>query len=660
MIELKVKGRFKTLNIECSAGMASDVLYSLSDIPKEVDTKNSSVCSILIDMKYIDKCNTALSKYKGSVKFDSSFIEWKSKFHKKVPILIRCATINSKIYKSPHFDIPHKDIEDVTKYFFKPAVNQKAYKDGKWDGYIKLYKRWLCQFPTGLLDSVLEVLEKNDIPYTLEYVYDTNPAREFDWKPKHIFTPSDDQFEAVEACMKHKRGVVKAATGFGKTSMLARYLTAEHGVPTLFIANKKVLLDDAANDFRDGIEGLYEGDITQIKDGKFGDINLRKKDSFTQDDLNNALKSKRIIVATIQSLHARLEDNTTRGALLDWLHNICKFVMIDESQAINDKQWQDVLDEVRAPYRIALSATPRRTDGATMLIFAQTGPLIYETSADEQIKKGRLCELNIEYWPFDHKLYNDNDKELNYAEVYAECIVNNEERNKFLIERALELLDEERQVLMLILQIEHGHILKEMLLEKGLGVDEVNFVWGETSDKVRTRAIEEFRSGKYKVLIGSTVADAGLNIPSISGVVLCGAGNSDITHIQRIGRGARTFDYEKNWGFNPRFINENNGEKVTRIIDPLDINIAFFKRQVKNRYYNACEEFGADRVHIVGADRSIFRHRSKKTESKKDIDEQNKLNEMFSAFKDVDKGSTNETQFDTNKAVDDFLNGFRR
>ena len=108
-----------------------------------------------------------------------------------------------------------------------------------------------------------------------------------------------------------------------------------------------------------------------------------------------------------------------------------------------------------------------------MIIFAQTGPLIYETSADEQIRKGRLCELNIECWPFDHKLYNDNDKDLNYQEVYAECIVNNRERNEFLIERVLEMIEEERQVLALVVQIEHGHILKEMLLEKGLGVDEV-------------------------------------------------------------------------------------------------------------------------------------------------------------------------------------------
>lgn len=98
--------------------------------------------------------------------------------------------------------------------------------------------------------------------------------------------------------------------------------------------------------------------MAQIKDGKFGDINLRKKGSFTQEDLNNALNGKKIIVATIQSLATRLEDDKTKQALLAWLRDTCKFVMIDESQAINDKQWATVLDSVAAPYRVALSATP--------------------------------------------------------------------------------------------------------------------------------------------------------------------------------------------------------------------------------------------------------------------------------------------------------------
>lgn len=442
--------------------------------------------------------------------------------------------------------------------------------------------------------------------------------------------------------------------------MLARYLTVEHGVPTLFIANKKVLLDDALNDFKEGIEGLYDSDISQIKDGMFGDINLRKKNSYTEDDLRQSLKNKKIIVATIQSLFTRLEDEKTKGALIDWLRNHCKFVMIDEAQAINDKQWMVVLNEVHAPLRVALSATPRRTDGSTLLIYSQTGKLAYDTSADEQIAQGRLCELDIQYWPFDHKLYNDNDNDLNYAETYSSCIVENEERNRFIIERTLEMLDEERQVLVLIQFIEHGHILKDLFLQKGIELEDIRFVWGDTKDKARQEAISDFRAGKYKIFIGSTIADVGMNIASISGVVLAGAGNGEVTHIQRIGRGSRTFDYLGKWGYEPKFIKDNNGVKVTRIVDILDTNVAFFKRQSKNRFYTAAEEFGADRVHIVGADQSIFRHRAKKKDNVSKVDDTGALSDMFSAFKNIDREEINNAQTETNSQVADFLKAFRR
>lgn len=334
--------------------------------------------------------------------------------------------------------------------------------------------------------------------------------------------------------------------------------------------------------------------------------------------------------------------------------------MVDETQAVGTAVWDEVLSLIGAPYRVFLSATPKRVDGATLKIFAYAGPLAFDTSADEQIAKGRLCELDIQYWPFDHQMYNDNDTELVYNEVYQDCIVNNKARNKFIVERTLELLDEERQVLVLIQYIEHGHLLKEMFLENGLETGDVRFIWGDTPDKLRQEAINGFRENKYKVLIGSTVADAGLNIPSIAGVVLAGAGNSDITHIQRIGRGSRTFDYEKNFGYVPKFIRDANGVKITRVIDILDHNIAFFKKQAKNRYYNASEEFGVDRVHIVGADRSIFRYRTKAKQDLSKVNDEKAMQDMFSAFKGIDKESTNNVVVDKNKAVDDFLSAWKR
>lgn len=382
-------------------------------------------------------------------------------------------------------------------------------------------------------------------------------------------------------------------------------------MPTLFIANKKTLLDDAKDSFVNLIDGLEESEVDEIKDGIFGKIKIKKN---TKESDIPALDSH-IIVATIQSLHSRLNDPRTSKNLKKWLSKICKLVIIDECQSINDKQWKEVLNECKAPYRIALSATPRRTDNSTLLINAQTGDRIFMTTAEEQIKTGRLCELDIKYYRFNHGLYNEKDKDIVYADAYTDWIVNNEKRNGFIIQKVKELVDEGRLTLLLINRIEHGFVLAEELKKVGLDETDVRFVYGETKDKIRQKAISEFRKGAFKVLIGSTIFDAGVNIPAISGVVIAGAGNSEITLIQKIGRGARNVDFEEVLGYLPDFM-KNQQKKVTKVIDLYDVNVKFFTKQAKNRFANASEEFGSSRVKVVGEDEKVL---SRKKDSSKKI-----------------------------------------
>ena len=260
--------------------------------------------------------------------------------------------------------------------------------------------------------------------------------------------------------------------------------------------------------------------------------------------------------------------------------------------------------------------------------------MAFNTTADEQIKKGRLCELDINYMVYDHKLFNDNDSEVSYSDMYKMCITENESRNmECIIKPAFNMIHEERSILILVQYIEHGLTLKKMFLENGLEPDDVRFIWGDTPDKIRTSAISEFRKGEFKIMIGSTIFDVGIDVPIISGVILAGAGNSDITLIQRIGRGARNCDYESILGYLPEFMKQNDGKKITKVIDVLDTNVKFFYKQSKNRYYNSIEEFGADRVHIVGGDKTVLcQHKRSTPASNVDIDQLSAQFEMLRQF----------------------------
>lgn len=487
--------------------------------------------------------------------------------------------------------VPKTDIEKRTRYFFEGAKNSKKFKEGKWDGYINLYRDYKRTFPTGLLPRVEEVLKAHGVPYRIDTAYDEAPKPQFNWEICDDFVLDPDQVDAVKAGLDGKRGILKAPTGFGKTAILAKRLTAGFKVPTLFIANRKSLLDDAASEFMSGIKGLTS--VGQIKDGWFDTSRVVEIDG---EEYFPNIESP-VIVATVQSLSARLEDERSAPVLKYWLNNVCKFVMVDECQAVGTKTWDTVLNECNAPYRIFLSATPWRTDGATLCLTAGSGEVLYTTTAEEQIEKGRLCDLDIYFNKFDHELYNDWDKGIPYHEAYAAFIVGNDERNQKIVDLALSLVEEERPTLVFVTSIDHGHILKDMFIKSGLEPDDIRFIFGGSKNKDRKESISDFREGKFKVLIGSTIFDAGVNIPAIAGAVVAGAGNADITIIQKIGRAARNCDYEKILGYTPKFL-KDEGRKRSVIYDFLDVNVCYFRNQAKNRYYTLKKEYGADRVHF--------------------------------------------------------------
>lgn len=232
---------------------------------------------------------------------------------------------------------------------------------------------------------------------------------------------------------------------------------------------------------------------------------------------------------------------------------------------------------------------------------ARSGDISFTTTAEAQIEKGRLSEVEIISQIYDHKLYNESDNSIPYNEAYAAWIVLNEDRNRdFVIKPALEMVREGRHVLVLFQFIAHGELLRDMFYAAGIPESDVRFIYGQTKNEVRKRAITEFRKGEFKILIGSTIFDAGVNIPIISGMVLAGAGNSDITLIQRIGRSVRTYDYEDEFGDFPEFVKSTDGIKVAKVIDVYDINVKFFENQARNRYNIARGEFGAKRVSVIG------------------------------------------------------------
>lgn len=211
-----------------------------------------------------------------------------------------------------------------------------------------------------------------------------------------------------------------------------------------------------------------------------------------------------------------------------------------------------------AYYRIGVSATPWRDGGDDLLIEAVLRKRRPENSinASKLIELGFLTPATIYFVPMKQQF-----KGKNYHKIYNDAIVNNEERNKAIVTITKKMREtRDASVLILIQRVEHGEKLQEELFKiypqqsfsmtvedpkSGkptlVRVKNVEFLSGQDDALRRKAVIQACKERKCKILIGSTIADEGLDIPALDVLILAGGGKSSTRAFQRVGRVIRLF-----------------------------------------------------------------------------------------------------------------------
>jgi len=69
----------------------------------------------------------------------------------------------------------------------------------------------------------------------------------------------------------------------------------------------------------------------------------------------------------------------------------------------------------------------------------------------------------------------------------------------------------------------------------------VEFIYSKVNKMVRKKYLQQIRDRELDVIIGTSLADEGLDLPALDALILAGAGKSQTRMIQRIGRVLRTF-----------------------------------------------------------------------------------------------------------------------
>jgi len=226
-----------------------------------------------------------------------------------------------------------------------------------------------------------------------------------------------------------------------------------------------------------------------------------------------------ITLATVQSL-VRLPP-----VKLDTLAARFGCVLVDEAQHTPASTFQQVLSRLPAKYRFGLTATPYREDGLTPLLSFTLGELLWETTTAQLVAQGFL------QIPAVRPIFTDFSSDSQDYHACMKELIEDPERNELIAGLATREAREGHSVLVLSGRVKHCRKLVRMIREVPCEV-----LVGDVKKLDRQKILNNLRSGMLRVVVASTLADEGLDIPRLDRIILAYPGRTRGRTAQRLGR----------------------------------------------------------------------------------------------------------------------------
>ncbi|MBZ9715900.1 MULTISPECIES: DEAD/DEAH box helicase family protein [Deinococcus] len=343
-------------------------------------------------------------------------------------------------------------------------------------------------------------------------------------------TPYVHQTRALNAWKRAgRRGVVVLPTGAGKTlvAQLALRDTPRSAlicVPTL-----------------DLLHQWYAGLVAAFPDGQVGLLGGGSHDETP------------LLVSTYDSAAIHAETLAGRYALQ----------IFDEAHHLPSDFTRVIAEMGLAPYRLGLTATPKRSDGRERDLDTLIGPVVFhaapEDLAGETLAPYKEVVIRVSLSPFEQRRYDDliaqrneflrlNGIRLGSIDGWKQFVMSSgtpHGRRAMLAHREarslaygtggkLRVLEEvlanhpkERTLIFTDDNATVYRISREFLIPA---------ITHQTPVKERHALLEKFRSGAYRVLVTSRVLNEGVDVPEASVAVVLSGTATEREHIQRLGR----------------------------------------------------------------------------------------------------------------------------
>lgn len=452
-------------------------------------------------------------------------------------ILIKGST--SQITEEP--DVAHiLALDKHLSFYVQGAEHTAAFRgffnrDGdfvKWDGFKKLLTPTLL-FPTGLVERVRDFYQAAQKPIE---IIDKRPAKSIG-SPKSILenlqklnkTPYPYQLEILDVIDKNDRGIIKVATGGGK-SLIAALIAAHLGKKTIIYVIGKDLLYQ----FHDFLSLAFNEKIGIIGDGKceIHDINVASIWTVGQAI---GMNKKSILLDSEDD-----EEVVSKNKYVDIMKMMkaTKVHIIDECHMSACETIQQIFKHSTIEHIYGLSGSPWRDDGGDLLIESILGKYIVNICASYLIERDYLAQPLIRFRvvpPYHYEL------EKVYPSIYKKYVVENDIRNGLVLDGAKAMVVKGYQTLVLFSSLKHGKILYELFKQHM----SCAILDGSNSKEEREQVKKDLMERKIDCVLASKIFDIGVDIPSLAGLVIACGGKSTVKALQRVGRVIRKYPGKK-------------------------------------------------------------------------------------------------------------------
>jgi len=301
----------------------------------------------------------------------------------------------------------------------------------------------------------------------------------------------------INAYREKGGGILSLPCGFGKT-ILALYFISVLKKKTIVIVHKEFLMNQWIERIKFALPsakvGIVQGDKCEIEDSD-------------------------IIIGMLQTLSMKDFSSDAFDSI--------GHVIIDECHRIPSRVFSKALLKLNSTYMLGLSATPNRKDGLTKVLKYYIGDIIYSVKSNEKnIVKVLRYLLNSTDENYNKEIYNFR------GQVQMPTMLNNiasyYKRTKLIMDKVMEEINKNDARQILILSDRKQQLEDMFKIAKESGIESIGYyVGGMKKEKLK-------ENESCRILLGTfPMANEGLDIPSLNGLVLA-TPKSDI--IQSIGR----------------------------------------------------------------------------------------------------------------------------